>query len=755
MTAPTATQPGGHSITTNRPAIGQLQQNTDTRALIEQLLYKLTLYLPKPDITRVHKAIEYGAEAHRGQFRKSGEPFIHHPLHVAITMADLHLDTTTLIAGILHDVIEDTEITHDELDRLFDRQIADIVDGVSKIDHVERRINPEQVQAHTLQKMILATSHDMRVILVKLVDRLHNMRTLNAMPSHRQRRIALETLQVYAAIAHRLGMDKVRRELENLGFHYLYPLRSRTLRNALKSDSVRYRETLNHMRADIRTTLNKACIDFSIEDRRKTAYNVYRKMVEKRRPFSAITDIFGFRIVVSSVDDAYRVLGILHNLYKPLPGKFKDYIALPKENGYQSLHTVLFGAHGLCVETQIRTRDMDTVAEDGIAAHHLYKIGGHIGNTTLVKARKWVANLMELHEHHTDNTMDFMESVKLDLFPNEVYVFTPKGDIYDLPRGATALDFAFAVHTDVGLYCSAAQIDNQPCALSSELITGQTVQITTSDDARPSPDWLDFLVTAKARAAVHNYLKKMLAKDAIKLGHRLMQQTIDKYVSSPDKSRIWQQLPGLLKELGLATESELFYEVGIGKHAPNIIVVRLLEENIDDDSAPRIFDLSNAKDLVISYARCCFPLPQDKAVGVFKSDHGFVVHRAKCANLPQDKLSGKTSAIGKLEVVWPGDKDENTEYHAAIRVEARHERGVLATIADKIAAADSNIEHVHFEGEGGPVARLYFELGVHSRDHLNKVMRRIRNSLKNVRVTRVGQNEQTETLSERLVRRQK
>lgn len=709
-----------------------------TQAIVRKLRTELAAYLSEPDIAKITKACDFSVKAHRGQFRASGEPFVHHPIQVAMLMAKLHLDAEAITAGILHDVIEDTPITRETLEIEFGVPVADIVDGVSKIDRLERHSSPREAQALSLQKMILALTRDLRVILVKLVDRLHNVRTLGSLPPKRRRRIARETLEVYATIAHRLGMDKFRRELEDRSFQYLFPMRSRVLGEKLDSLSARHHKQLKQMRGAICEALDAAGIRYMLEIRNKSAYSVYHKMAQKHLPFSAVTDIFGFRIVVDTVDDCYRTMGILHNLYKPVPGKFKDYIALPKNNGYQSLHTVLFGPNRIYVETQIRTHDMDSVADNGIASHHLYKIGESVDSTALIKAREWVSNLTELHEQ-TDDSESFVAGVKLNLFPNEVYVFTPKGRISELPRGSTVLDFAFTVHTTVGLTCRAARINNRTCAISEKLKTGQTVEILTSPQTRPDPNWLSFLVTAKARTVVKHHLKKMRKTDAEKLGKRLLAQALKKHGGRLSDVGATQRRR-LLKRYDLAAMNELYRSLGTGENASHLIAAQLLEKNILDKQNAQVITLGETDGLAISYGHCCYPIPGDQAFGVLRPGHGFTVHRQRCRS-----IKGKHRRQ-MFPVQWP-DKGEE-EYPAAIRVEARHERGVLATIADKIAAANSNIEHVHFEGEGGPVARLLFVLSVTDRAHLDKVMRRLRNSFKEIKVVRVGQNARKETLEQ-------
>lgn len=708
-----------------------------TQEIVRRLQTKLAKYLDEDDLQRIGRACDFSIDAHHGQFRASGEPFVHHPMQVAMLMAEMRLDADTIIAGILHDVIEDTPATHTMLENEFGLAVANIVEGVSKIDFLERHHSKQEAQASSLQKMILAMTHDMRVIFVKLIDRLHNMRTLNSLSPARQKRIAKETLEIYAAIARRLGMDKMRREFENLSFQYLYPIRARVISEKLDRLISGNKKPLKQMRTNICNALDDAGIEYSLENRNKSAYSAYHKMRQKLVPFSVVTDIFGFRIIVSSVDDCYRAIGVLHNLYKPLPGKFEDYIAIPKENGYQSLHTILFGPHGIYVEVQIRTREMDEVAETGIAGHYLYKTGDSSPSTTLVKVREWIASLTELHEH-TEDSQSFVAGVKLNLFPNEVYVFSPQGHIYELPRNATALDFAFAVHTGIGLTSQTARIDNQLRPLSTRLHSGQIVEIITSPEVEPHPNWLSFITTAKARTAVQYHLRKMRKEDAEKLGQRLLNEAIEKCGSATDdiKTNRRQQV---LEHYQLKDMQHLYYVIGTGEYAPHLIAAQLLEKDTLKEGGTQTILLDDTSGLSISYGHCCYPVPGDSVVGVLRPGQGLTIHRKRCPNITGKKHHG----MQILPVQWPDRMDEqdehkHNEYLTAIRVEASHKRGVLAVIAGRIAEAKSNIEHVAFEGEGGPIARLLFILSVKDRAHIEKVIRCIRRSLKEVKVTRVG-----------------
>ena len=710
------------------------KKNTPNEPLNDQLINRLEdslkNYLPHKEVKKIHKAYLFSANAHTGQKRMSGEPYISHPVEVAQAMAKLQFDATTITAGILHDVLEDTQVTKKQLAKEFGKTVAEIVDGVSKIDHLQVE-SQESNQAANFQKMILAISEDPRVILVKLIDRLHNMRTLHHMPPIKQKRISKETLEIYSPIAQRLGMDKVRRELEALGFKTLHPLRYQVLSEAVGKNSDHHKKLMLNIEKNIGHRLNVADIPHDVISRRKDVYSIYNKMRKKHLPFSEVFDVFALRLIVNTVDHCYRTLGLIHNFYKPVPGKFKDYIAIPKANGYQALHTVLFGPQATPIEIQIRTHEMDNVAEQGIAAHTLYKTE-HTDNTSKHSlTRTWTHHLMELQKH-TGSSVDFLENVKIDLFPDEVYVFTPQGEIMNLPRGATALDFAFAVHTDIGLSCSRVQINKRLDAMSAELKNGQTVEIITNKKARPTPLWLGFAVTAKARAAIHNYLKNTSEKDAIKLGKHLLENSLVNYKKRL-KEISTQQWQLTLQQLQLKEKKELFKEIGLGNQMSPLIARHLLDLNsTNTEAVDTPLEIIGTEGVVVTYAKCCHPIPGDSIVGVLNSGKGLVIHRNLCRNVTGQADKGDKSIL----LQWAKEEPTNTKYLAAIRTVTQHRRGMLAVIANKIAQMDSNIESILIEERPGAMALLNFILSVKNRAHLAKIMRGIRGVSKDIRVSR-------------------
>ena len=528
---------------------------------ISQLLEKLEAYLPPAQIERVRESYEFGAQRHQGQKRLSGEPYITHPVAVADILADLHLDADTLIAAILHDVIEDTPTAKAEIVSMFGEVVADLVDGVSKLDQIQFK-NRAEAQAESFRKMLLAMVRDIRVIMVKLADRMHNMRTLGAMPPLKRRRIASETLEIYAPIAERLGLYAVKLELEDLGFRALYPYRYKVLERELKKARGNQKEFLKTISAAFKAALAKASVAGSVEGREKHLYSIYSKMRAKAISLHEMVDVYGFRVIVDGNDTCYRTLGLVHSLYKPMPGRFKDYIAIPRTNGYQSLHTTLFGPNGIPIEVQIRSEAMHRVAESGIAAHWKYKTGETtLGGVEQDRAREWLAGLVQIQEGGSSE--EFLESVKVDLFPDKVYLFTPKGNILRLPTGATPVDFAYAIHTDVGNRCVAAKVDRRLVPLRTQLLNGQTVEIITAKGATPNPSWSGFLVTAKARAAVRQYLKNMKHGEAVELGRRMLGLALDE-LGQPLKKVSAARLKSLAQEFGLGDAQELFEKIGLG-----------------------------------------------------------------------------------------------------------------------------------------------------------------------------------------------
>ena len=685
---------------------------------INQLVSKLENYLPPDQVERIQQAYEFGATAHKGQKRLSGEPFISHPIAAANILADLHVDAETIIAAILHDVIEDTPTAKEQVAEQFGREVAELVDGVTKLDQIKFK-SREEAQAESFRKMLLAMVRDIRVILVKLADRTHNMRTLDAMPLPKRRLVARETLDIYAPIADRLGLYSIKLELEELGFKALYPHRYRVIEKELKRARGNQKQFVGKIASALRAALEKSGIPAQVEGREKHLFSVYRKMRKKGVPLNEIVDVYGFRIVVDKVDTAYRALGAVHGLYKPMPGRFKDYVAIPRVNGYQSLHTTLFGPNGVPLEVQIRTVDMHRVAETGIAAHWKYKTGEEMGSAQQDRAREWLNQLMQMQEG--GNSEEFLESVKVDLFPDKVYVFTPKGEILRLPRGATAVDFAYAVHTDVGNRCVAAKVDRRLVPLRTALRNGQTVEIITAKGATPNPAWMGFVASAKARAAIRHYLKNLKRSEAIDLGKRMLNQALGEF-SLTLKKIPDEQLAPTLNELGMKTAEDLYEKIGLGERLAPLIARRLLpsDETATQSGSSSPLVIAGTEGLVVSYARCCFPIPSDPVMAYLSSGRGVVIHRESCGN-----LAGFRKQPDKwLSVSW--QKSLDRLFSSEIRVEVANKMGVLAAVAASIAGTETNIDHVSLVERDVDTSTLIFELQVRNRKHLARVMRTIR-----------------------------
>jgi len=692
---------------------------------LKELLSAASAYLPPEHVERIREAAEFGAEAHQGQKRKTGEPYIAHPVAAAEVLATLRLDADTIVAAILHDVIEDTPIAKEDLASRFGQSVADIVDGVTKLDQIQFK-SREEAQAESFRKMLLAMVRDLRVILVKLADRLHNLRTIEGMAPPRRRAIARETLDIYAPLAERLGLYAMKLELEDLGFHALYPRRYKVIEKALKRARGNQKEFLTRISETINTALSKAGIEAEVEAREKHLYSIYRKMQRKRASLSEIVDVYGLRVIVESVDHCYRALGVVHGAYRPMPGRFKDYIAIPRVNGYQSLHTTLFGPNGQPIEAQIRTRDMHRVSESGIAAHWKYKSGEASAGHEQARAREWLSNLISMQE--AGSSEEFLESVRLDLFPDKVYVFTPKGKILRLPRGATVVDFAYAVHTDVGNRCVAAKVDRRLAPLRTQLRNGQTVEIVTAPGAIPNPSWVNFVVTAKARAAIRQYLKGLRRSEAIELGQRLVNQSLAEFdLSLTDISE--NALVATAGELGMADTDELFEKVGLGERLAPLIARRLGpaapsipgtggEEG--GESAPAPLAIAGTEGLLVSYARCCFPVPGDPILAYLSSGRGIIIHREDCANVDDYRKHPEKW----ISVAWA--EQLGRMFGCELRVEVQNRMGVLAAVASSIAATETNIDHVELEERDTDTSVLIFEVRVRDRQHLASVIRVIR-----------------------------
>ena len=684
---------------------------------LNRLLAQLETYLAPDQVAEVVQAYEFGAEAHQGQKRLSGEPFIAHPIAVASILADLHLDAKSIQAALLHDVIEDTPTAKEQVAARFGAEVAQLVDGVSKLDQIQFHSRAE-AQAENFRKMMLAMVKDIRVILVKLADRLHNMRTLGVMPPLKRRRIARETLEIYAPIANRLGINSIKVELEELGFANLYPFRFRVIERTLKRARGNQRQIVRKISDRLRRALNKSGVAAKVFGREKHLYSIYKKMRDKKVSLNDIVDVYGFRIIVDVVDTCYRVLGLVHRSYKPMPGRFKDYIAIPRVNGYQSLHTILFGPNGVPLEVQIRTEDMEHVAESGIAAHWQYKDGDMPSGTYQARTREWLTNLLEMPSSDSE---EFLETVKVDLFPDKVYVFTPDGDIKRLPRGATAVDFAYAVHTDVGDRCVAAKIDRRLVPLRTQLKNGQTVEIITAKGAKPNPAWVNFVATAKARAAIRQYLKNLKVSEAADLGKRLLEHALKDYGLSVRKlSR--SRLQALLREFGISKQTDLYQQIGLGERLAPLVAKRLAAAanaaEAEGISAP--LTIAGTEGMVVTYGRCCRPVPGDPIVGYLSAGRGVVIHRENCGNL----IEYRKQPDKWLAVDWQQDIDRG--FTAEIRVDVANRPGVLAAVAANIANTESNIEHVSVLERDGDMSSMTFLLQVKDQQHVARVMRGIR-----------------------------
>jgi GTP pyrophosphokinase len=695
---------------------------------MRQLVATLQDYLPEDQVESILKAYEFGARANEGQTRQSGEPYITHPVAVAQKLADMRLDPQAIAAAILHDVVEDTGASLDDIEAEFGAEVAGLVDGVSKLDQIQFRSRAE-AQAESFRKMMLAMIEDIRVILVKLADRLHNMRTLGAMPADKRSRIARETLDIYAPIANRLGINRLKVELEDLGFQNLHPFRYRVLEKALRRSKGSQRHMVKRLTERLSAALDEEGIKAEVIGREKHLYSIYKKMAQKKRLLSDVVDVYGFRIVVDDVNDCYRVLGIVHSLYKPMPGRFKDYVAIPRINGYQSLHTTLFGPKGQPMEVQIRTRHMDRVAESGVASHWQYKAEEKSDATPQRRAREWLANLAELQS--AGSSEEFLESVKVDLFPDKIYVFTPDGDIMPLPKGATTVDFAYAVHTDIGNRCVAAKINRTLVPLRTTLENGQTVEIVTSRGAKPNPHWLTFVRTAKARTAIRGHMKRMRSTEAEDLGKRLLDRSLKDLESSLRKvGKV--RMKEALGELGLKRSRELFEQIGLGERLAPLTARFLLGTQAEGGSRPGTTSLviAGTEGMVVSYARCCHPIPGDDVMGYLSSGRGIVIHRNNCGNLSNFRKQPEKW----IAVSW--EKDIDREFTSQIHIDTQNKPGVLAEVAATIADAGSNIEQVSVLSRHEDCSVLSFLLQVHDRTHLANIIRRVRTMPSVLRVVR-------------------
>ena len=699
--------------------LGFLPGGTRRTPGVKELLAQVEKYLPPEQVERIRAATEFGADAHKGQKRKTGEPYIAHPVAAAEILAELRLDPDTIVAAILHDVMEDTPIAKEEIAARFGASVAEIVDGVTKLDQIRFK-SREEAQAESFRKMLLAMVRDLRVILVKLADRTHNMRTIEGMAAPRRRAIARETLDIYAPIAERLGLYNLKLELEDLGFEALYPRRYKVLDRALKRARGNQKEFLARIAEQLRAALTKAGVQSTVETREKHMFSIYKKMQRKRATLAEIIDVYGLRVIVDTVDTCYRTVGTVHSVYRPMPGRFKDYIAIPRVNGYQSLHTTLFGPNGVPIEVQIRTEDMHRIAESGIASHWKYKIGENGVSTEQDRAREWLGNLMAMQEGGSSE--EFLESVKVDLFPDKVYVFTPKGEILRLPRGASAVDFAYAVHTDVGNRCVAAKVDRRLTPLRTVLRNGQTVEIVTAKGAMPNPSWVNFVVTAKARAAIRHYLKGLRRSEAIDLGQRLVAQALSESNIKLDQVDD-TVFAAMLGEFGMKDRDELFEKVGLGERLAPLVARRLIPADpatATEGGALTPLAVAGTEGLLVSYARCCFPIPDDPILAFLSTGRGIVIHREACANVDDYRKHPENW----LSITW--QPTPNRAFSSEIRVDVSNKMGVLAAVAAAIAQTETNIDHVTLEARDVENSVLNLELKVRDRQHLARIVRVIR-----------------------------
>jgi RelA/SpoT family (p)ppGpp synthetase len=706
-------------------------------APLEGLRQSVAGYLKPADLSRLEEAYHFSDAAHQGQLRKSGEPYISHPVAVAEILSHWQLDAQTLCAALLHDVVEDTEVSTDDISRRFGKPVADLVDGVSKLDRIEFQ-SQQDAQAENFRKMLLAMARDVRVMLIKLADRLHNMRTLDAVAPMKRRRVARETLEIYAPIANRLGLDGLYRELQELGFQHIHPLRYRVLAKAVKGARGNRREVVDKILEAIKQRLGDAQLEASVTGREKHIYSIYKKMIEKKLSFTEVLDIYGFRVVVRDVPACYVALGALHSLYKPVPGKFKDYIAIPKLNGYQSLHTALIGPFGVPVEVQIRTRDMHRVADTGVASHWLYK-DEDSGTLSEVQSRthKWLQSLIEIQDASGDSA-EFLEHVKVDLFPAEVYVFTPKGKIMALPRGATAVDFAYAVHTDIGNRCVAAKVNYELVPLRTELKNGDRVEVVTAAHAHPNPAWLSYVRTGKARSQIRHFLKTMQFEESTALGERLLSHSLRALESDPMAigPERWDKL---VRESGAKSREEILADIGLGKRLAAIVARQLLaladhapsDAKAASAAASASIVIRGSEGMAVQFAKCCRPIPGDPIIGFIKKGQGLVVHTHDCPIVTK----ARTDPEKWIDVEWAPDTERT--FDVGIRLVAANQRGVLAKVATAISEAGSNIDNVSMDEERGVYTAMHFTIQVHNRLHLARVMKSLRRIPEVVRITRI------------------
>ena len=692
---------------------------------IDALSEKLSDYLEPKQIEQVNKAFEFANEAHSGQFRTSGDPYVSHPIAVANILSSFHMDEDSLSAAMLHDVIEDCGVPKKVIEEQFNKNVANLVDGVSKLDQLNIT-SRTKVNAENFQKMILAMAKDIRVIVVKLADRLHNMRTIEYLDQEKKKRIAKETLEIYAPIAHRIGMNNIYRELEDRSFKVLYPTRYRELRTALKKNSGSQKRLLNKIKRTLEKKLVDQGIPSYVEGREKHIYSVYRKMKENNRSFEEIMDVCAFKVIVDNADNCYKALGVVHNIFKPIEGRFKDYISIPKSNGYQSIHTVVIGRDVQPIEIQIKTEEMNEMAENGIASHWIYKMGEGTETNPQQKARRWVADLLEMRDNF-ESSEEFIESVKTDIFPDEIYVFTPEGEIIQLGEGSTAIDFAYAVHTDIGHHCRACRINRKLAPLSVPLESGQTIEIIRDKIPQTSPAWLNFAATSRARNKIRHYLSNLRTSEARKLGKILLDQSLG-YLNVKLKHLKKDELREALDALGVRSLNKLLEEIGLGKRVGNVVSRQMIsvlnKENNEGDSSILALEITGTEGLVVNYATCCKPIPGDSVIGHFTSS-GLVVHQERCKNI----LSVREDPTQCFPVNWHQELDR--EFSTDIKILASDEPGLLATMASAITSSAINIESINTQELDLGHIEFTLTLQVKERDQLAALIRKLK-TLKNI-----------------------
>tara|TARA_B100000674_G_scaffold253041_1_gene208674 strand:+ start:214 stop:2358 length:2145 start_codon:yes stop_codon:yes gene_type:complete len=699
---------------------------------IGALSKKLSDYLDPKKVKQVNQAYNFACEAHSGQYRSSGDPYVTHPIAVASILSSFRMDEDSLSAAMLHDVIEDTGIPKSVIEEKFNKEVADLVDGVSKLDKLSIT-SRTQAEAENLQKMVLAMSKDIRVIVVKLADRLHNMRTLLYLDREKQLKIARETLEIYAPIAHRIGMNNVYRELEDLAFKIIYPTRHERLKAAVKKNRGGQKRTLNKIQKELNKKLLDQGIPAYVEGREKHIYSIYRKMKKRQRSFEEIMDVYAIKIIVDTPENCYKTLGHIHNLYKPVEGRFKDYIAIPKSNGYQSLHTGVVGLKGFPIEVQIKTQEMNDMAENGIASHWLYKSGNQSDTSPQIRARKWVAGLLEMRDNF-ESTEEFIESVKTDIFPDEIYVFTPQGKIIEMSGGSTAIDFAYAVHTDVGHHCKACRINRRLAPLSVPLESGQTIEILTDKVPQTSPAWLNFAITPRARNSIRHYLSNLKTSEARKFGKKLLEQSLantDIKLRDIDK----KDLRKVLNNIGVRSLNRLLEEIGLGLRVGNIVAQQItgfLKKTNDLKSSEVVpLEITGSEGLIVNYAVCCKPIPGDSVIGHFTAERGLVIHQERCKNI----LSVREDPQQCFPVNW--GEPTGRSFNAQIKVVGKDEPGLLANLASSITSQDANIASIQTTEINTGIHEFVLELEVTDRLHLSKILRKIRSLSNIVSVSRI------------------